>query len=89
MARLVTHRWNPPDDGRSPGNGMPDVGDIVAGPLNHWRVVEVLPVESKKYPNPWRARMAPLGRHGLTRQQLQGTSWWVYEPRQPVSGSES
>jgi len=74
--RLVEHRWNAPE-GRTPGAGLPDVGEIIAGPRNHWRVVEVLPVESAKYPNAWRARLAPLGPHHHPHPER--GSWWVYE----------
>lgn len=75
MARIVQHRWNV-EEGRSPGDGLPVPGEIVAGPRNYWTVVEVLPVESRKHPNAWRARLRPNGPHeGNFRP-----GWWRYEP---------
>ena len=87
MARPLWHRWNAPE-GRSPGAGLPVAGELVYGARNHWRVLEVRPVESRKHPNAWAARMQPLGPHGLSeREILDRCAWstpaervWHYAP---------
>lgn len=64
MTRELWHRWHYDDqpDAR-PGHGVPDVGDIIRGARNHWCVLEVRPVDSRKHPNAWRGRVEALGPH--------------------------
>lgn len=64
------HRWNPNTPEARPGAGIPDVGDIIVGRRNRWRVLEVRPVDSPKHENAWRGRLEPLGPHGLDGEQL-------------------
>lgn len=71
MSRALWHRWHADDPAAVPGAGVPDVGDVVYGARAHWRVLEVRPVESRIYPNAWRARLAPLGAHGLSPAELE------------------
>lgn len=63
-----------------PGHGVPDVGDSIGGVRNSWTVLEVQPVESRRYPNAWRGRLLPHGPHGLTPAQVDRRFRWVYPP---------
>jgi hypothetical protein len=79
VSRVVTHRWN-----LEPHQNPPPVGAIISGPRLHWRVSEVIPVESRKYPNAFRGRLQPLGLHGLTQREREERGWWIYYPRPKV-----
>lgn len=39
-------------------------GEILYGARNHWRVVDVRPVESRVWPFRWKYTLEPLGPHG-------------------------
>lgn len=72
---VVTHRWNA-EEGQSPGLGLPDVGEIIAGRRDHWRVLEVRPIDSERHPNAWSARLAQLGPHHHPHPER--AAWWTY-----------
>lgn len=55
---IVRHRWNLPEGQDPPEPGMTLRG---ASRAHSWRVVEVIPVESKIHPNAWIGRLEKLG----------------------------
>lgn len=73
----VTHRWNMPE-----GQEPPPVETIIAGKREHWMVTEVVPIESAKYPNAFRARLRRLGPHNRSeatiRDLVRTDGWWTY-----------
>lgn len=56
--RIVRHRWNLPE-----GQEPPQPNDTIRGAsrAHSWRVVELLPVESRAHPNAWIGRLQKLG----------------------------
>lgn len=80
VSRVVTHRWN-----MGEGDPPPPVGAIISGPRDHWRIVEVIPVESRVHLNAFRGRLQPLGPHGLSHVERCRRGWWIYyDPRRGV-----
>lgn len=81
MTKALWHRWNHDDPDVVPGRGVPDVGDVIVGRRNRWRVLEVRPIDSTKHVNAWRGRLEPLGPHGLNGDALVAAlnrSRWFY-----------
>lgn len=56
--RVVTSRYSVPDD-----HPIPSPDDIMVGYRDHWRVIEVTPIDSRIWVNTMRIRQQQLGPH--------------------------
>lgn len=64
---VVEHQLRHRNQDASPGNGMPDEGDVISGPRDHWRVLSARPVDTVSGENVWVYRLQQLGFRGRRR----------------------